>query len=99
MIPFNEKCDRVVNCEDGSDESDCSCVDYLKRFHKDAICDGVTDCKDMSDESDCGKLTRKYKVLLICVFSKMFPKSVFMSHKSKMYFFSKPLRWKSKLFE
>ncbi|XP_044258893.1 serine protease nudel-like [Tribolium madens] len=54
-IPYDEKCNKVVNCEDGTDEADCSCVDYLKRFHKDAICDGVTDCKDMSDEANCVK--------------------------------------------
>ncbi|XP_015840900.2 serine protease nudel isoform X2 [Tribolium castaneum] len=54
-IPYDEKCNKVVNCEDGTDEADCSCVDYLRRFHKDAICDGVTDCRDMSDESNCVK--------------------------------------------
>lgn len=54
IIPSHEKCDQVVNCEDGTDELDCSCVDYLHRFHEEAICDGVTDCRDMSDEADCG---------------------------------------------
>lgn len=54
-IPFNERCNRKVDCEDGTDETDCLCVDYLKRFDNEAICNGVTDCKDLSDEMDCGK--------------------------------------------
>jgi hypothetical protein len=54
-ILFDKKCDRIVDCEDGTDESECSCVDYLRRYHKEAICDGITDCKDMSDEVECGR--------------------------------------------
>ncbi|XP_044756720.1 uncharacterized protein LOC123315190 [Coccinella septempunctata] len=53
MIPIGKRCDKTVDCEDGTDEQGCRCVDYIKLNHENAICDGVIDCKDKTDESLC----------------------------------------------
>ncbi|XP_046405684.1 serine protease nudel isoform X2 [Ischnura elegans] len=53
-IPGSRWCDRVKDCEDGSDEWNCPCKDYLRSsLHEGAICDGIADCADLSDESRC----------------------------------------------
>lgn len=55
IIPLKEKCNKIINCEDGTDETACRCVDYLEQSSfGTAICDGITDCKDLSDEEFCG---------------------------------------------
>ncbi|KAG8234324.1 hypothetical protein J437_LFUL013064, partial [Ladona fulva] len=42
------------NCEDGSDEWNCSCKDILVSSKKNMfICDGILDCGDLTDESKC----------------------------------------------
>ncbi|CAG9836716.1 unnamed protein product [Diabrotica balteata] len=43
-------------CEDGTDESNCKCVDYVRSHNPKAVCDGITDCHDLSDE-ECVALT------------------------------------------
>ena len=49
--PINKKCDRWSDCiMDRSDESQCSCRDYLE---SNRICDGYPDCPDGQDESGC----------------------------------------------
>ena len=55
VIPITKKCDKILDCEDGTDELNCSCGDYIKNVDESAICDGITDCVDLSDERDCGK--------------------------------------------
>uniref|UniRef100_A0A6P7FDM3 Serine protease nudel-like n=1 Tax=Diabrotica virgifera virgifera TaxID=50390 RepID=A0A6P7FDM3_DIAVI len=50
LIPFQKKCNKIVDCEDGSDESHCKCVDYVRSHNPKAVCDGITDCHDLSDE-------------------------------------------------
>ncbi|CAH1999694.1 unnamed protein product [Acanthoscelides obtectus] len=55
LIPMKKKCDKVYDCEDGTDETNCLCVDYLKVINDSCICDGITDCDDLSDEADCNK--------------------------------------------
>lgn len=52
---MKKRCDKHLDCEDGSDEADCSCAHYVHSARPDAICDGVTDCHDVSDEIGCGK--------------------------------------------
>lgn len=67
-IPLNWKCDKIKDCEDGSDELkvDCKnqCSNKTKTFkcstgqcidiiHR---CDGLPDCRDGSDEVNCCKL-------------------------------------------
>ena len=46
-----QHCDMVVDCEDNSDEDECSCVE---RLVKDKKCDGYVDCAGAADEADCG---------------------------------------------
>ncbi|XP_059216727.1 serine protease nudel [Stomoxys calcitrans] len=53
IIDMSHRCDRFVDCEDGSDEEGCSCRDYLKGQLSVLICDGKPDCEDLTDEDDC----------------------------------------------
>ena len=46
-----QHCDMVVDCEDNSDEDECSCVE---RLVEDKKCDGYVDCAGAADEADCG---------------------------------------------
>lgn len=55
MIPYGHRCDHKPDCEDGTDELSCTCVDYLFAFEKSLICDGIFDCADGQDEADCCK--------------------------------------------
>lgn len=54
-VPFINRCDKVADCEDGTDELDCTCLDYLTTFDNNLICDGYFDCADGQDELDCCK--------------------------------------------
>ena len=46
-----QHCDMVGDCEDNSDEAECSCVE---RLVEDKKCDGYVDCAGAADEADCG---------------------------------------------
>ena len=53
-VPKTSVCDNVSNCLDRSDETGCTCADYLRRLNqRRKICDSVLDCSDYSDEIDC----------------------------------------------
>ncbi|XP_039279489.1 LOW QUALITY PROTEIN: uncharacterized protein LOC111052888 [Nilaparvata lugens] len=53
-IPATSRCNHLVDCSDGSDEKNCSCVEFLQaQFLTRKICDGVIDCWDFSDENNC----------------------------------------------
>ncbi|CAB4060035.1 unnamed protein product [Lepeophtheirus salmonis] len=51
-LPMDIKCDFKKDCMDGSDETNCLCVDYLRK-NGSQICDGISDCPDSSDELNC----------------------------------------------
>ncbi|XP_037067942.1 LOW QUALITY PROTEIN: uncharacterized protein LOC119089378 [Pollicipes pollicipes] len=53
-VPALSRCDRLLDCADGSDERDCTCADRLRAqsLHR-KLCDGVVDCHDSSDEQMC----------------------------------------------
>lgn len=61
VIPKAWHCDGDVDCEDGTDEVKCTCVDYLKNENESLICDGIIHCYDASDERHC--LGKAYTVL------------------------------------
>lgn len=52
-IPLEWYCDTEVDCEDGTDEINCTCADYLEVTDESLICDGIIHCYDLSDEKSC----------------------------------------------
>ncbi|XP_026666589.1 serine protease nudel-like isoform X2 [Ceratina calcarata] len=52
-ISANKRCDRIIDCEDSTDEMNCTCKDFLKTAKPSAICDDYVDCEDLTDEQDC----------------------------------------------
>ncbi|KAJ0178781.1 hypothetical protein K1T71_005556 [Dendrolimus kikuchii] len=52
-IPYTQRCDHKADCEDGTDELGCSCIDFLATVDEKLLCDGIFDCADGQDETDC----------------------------------------------
>ncbi|KAG8042486.1 hypothetical protein G9C98_005120, partial [Cotesia typhae] len=53
VISRSLRCDKKIDCEDGTDELNCRCIDILTIKHPLSICDGRIDCADKSDEIYC----------------------------------------------
>lgn len=66
-VPAQWRCDGTADCEDGSDEINCtrrvclepyvSCADQSSCVLKKKFCDGKFDCADHSDEKECARCT------------------------------------------
>ncbi|XP_064477570.1 sortilin-related receptor-like isoform X3 [Ornithodoros turicata] len=64
-VPSQWRCDGTADCEDGSDEVNCtkrvclepfvSCSDQSSCVLKKKLCDGKFDCSDKSDEGSCAR--------------------------------------------
>nr|XP_022915185.1 serine protease nudel-like [Onthophagus taurus] len=53
-LPNTARCNQLIDCENGKDEENCTCADYLRsQLLKGKICDGIVDCWDYSDENEC----------------------------------------------
>ncbi|KAF3426627.1 hypothetical protein E2986_01079 [Frieseomelitta varia] len=63
-IPIEKRCDRAVDCEDGTDEMNCTCRDFLEVLKPSAVCNGYADCDDLTDEQNCVTLTDDQRVYL-----------------------------------
>ena len=70
-LDYSQVCDLINDCDDGSDETDCTnhfkCNSSESYILKTSVCDGVFDCKDLSDEcnKDCSKQILKGDTLKV----------------------------------
>lgn len=65
IINYDHRCDHTNDCEDGTDEVNCTCADQLMHHFPQLICDGTVDCFDASDELGCCKYIMKLNYLQI----------------------------------
>ena len=74
-IDYTKVCDLIYDCEDGSDEAQCTnhfkCSSSKKLLPKTKMCDGLIDCSDLSDECNdqCSKTILEGIVLKVLSWS------------------------------
>ncbi|XP_021924195.1 uncharacterized protein LOC110831956 [Zootermopsis nevadensis] len=56
-ILLTRMCDGMVDCEDMSDETECTCLDELLSIRPQFVCDDYLDCADGTDEQNCYNCT------------------------------------------
>lgn len=70
FINMDQRCDRQIDCEDGTDEKNCTCSDHLKGTFARLICNGHVDCADSTDELDCSEYILYILQFSVCILSK-----------------------------
>ncbi len=60
-------CNGEVDCEDATDEINCTCGNRLETYNRSLVCDGVIHCNDWTDELDCpgkGEFSNNFSKIL-----------------------------------
>ena len=70
-IPISKRCNGIYDCEDGTDEDNCTCKDNLANIYPVGVCDGFVDCDDGSDEENCSEFCYYFRKKFFIFFEKI----------------------------